>query len=50
MARGSNLTDRGRDHARTIGEAIRAQAIPIGPYCSDIGSQRPERPVSEGGR
>jgi len=39
MLRGSNLTDRGRDHARTIGEAIRALAIPIGPYCSDIGSQ-----------
>ena len=33
-----NLTDRGREHARAIGEAIRALAIPIGPvvaspYC-----------------
>jgi phosphohistidine phosphatase SixA len=26
-----NLTDRGREHARAIGEAIRALAIPIGP-------------------
>jgi len=26
-----NLTDRGRDHARAIGEAIRALGIPIGP-------------------
>jgi len=26
-----NLTDRGRDHARAIGEAIRALRIPIGP-------------------
>jgi len=48
MLRGSNLTDRGRDQARTIGEAIRALAIPIGPYCSDIGSQSSRCP--EGGR
>lgn len=26
-----NLTDRGRDHARAIGEALRALRIPIGP-------------------
>lgn len=26
-----NLTDRGRDHARAIGAAIRALAIPVGP-------------------
>jgi phosphohistidine phosphatase SixA len=26
-----NLTDRGRDHARAIGQAIRALTIPIGP-------------------
>ena len=26
-----NLTDRGRDHARAIGEAFRALRIPIGP-------------------
>lgn len=26
-----NLTDRGRDHARAVGEAIRALEIPIGP-------------------
>ena len=36
-----NLTDRGRDHARAIGEAIRALGIPIGqvlasPYCRTV--------------
>ena len=31
-----NLTDRGRDHARAIGEAIRALAIPIGPVLAAV--------------
>lgn len=36
-----NLTDRGREHARAIGAAIRALAIPVGPilaspYCRTI--------------
>jgi phosphohistidine phosphatase SixA len=30
-AKQRNLTDRGRDHARAIGQAIRALTIPIGP-------------------
>ncbi len=40
-ARQRNLTDGGRDHARAIGAAIRAAAIPVGPvlaspYCRTV--------------
>jgi phosphohistidine phosphatase SixA len=40
-ARQRNLTDKGRDHARAIGAAIRTLAIPIGPvlaspYCRTV--------------
>ena len=56
-----NLTDRGRDHSRAIGEAIRALRIPIGavlasPLCRTVetatlafGSAQPAPAVREGG-
>lgn len=56
-----NLTDRGRDHSRAIGEAIRALGIPIGavlasPLCRTVetaplafGSARKTPAVREGG-
>jgi len=56
-----NLTDRGRDHSRAIGEAIRALGIPIGavlasPLCRTVetatlafGSARKAPAVREGG-
>lgn len=56
-----NLTDRGRDHSRAIGEAIRALGIPIGavlasPLCRTVetatlafGSARKAPAIREGG-
>jgi len=56
-----NLTDRGRDHARALGEAIRALEIPIGavlasPLCRTMetatlafGTARPSPAVRESG-
>ena len=56
-----NLTDRGREHARELGEAIRALEIPIGavlasPLCRTMetatlafGTARPSPAVREGG-
>lgn len=56
-----NLTDRGREHARALGEAIRALEIPIGavlasPLCRTMetatlafGTTRPSPAVREGG-